>query len=138
MFCGWRLANSVADVVRLGSGELEIDCLAAACRFNHGTIAPLPIAQELKAWLDADLAKHAIEPTSLRQVWLRARLNVGQIDQRARTTSTAYLGDDRKPMKPNTLIRCSIACESHVETETTVYRASKSDVEEFPAGWPSG
>ncbi len=137
MFCGWRLANSFAELMRLGSGEVEINCLTAACRFQHDAITPLAIAHELKIWLDADLAKHAIDPTLLEHVWLRARLDVEEINQRARSTATVYLGADRKPMKPDTLIRCSIKCESSVKTETTVYSASKSDIEEFPAAWPA-
>jgi len=137
MFCGWRLANSFAQLARLGSGELEINCLTAACRFQHAEIASLAIAQELKAWLDADLAKHAIDPALLEHACLRARLDVAKIDRRVRTTPTVYLGTDRKPMQPMTLIRCSIACESSVKTESTVYSGSKSDVEEFPAEWPA-
>ncbi|HEV2296776.1 MAG TPA: hypothetical protein VGR35_23240 [Tepidisphaeraceae bacterium] len=137
MFCGWRLANSFAELARLGSGELEIDCLTGACRFRDGTIASLAIAQELKAWLHADFAKHAIDPAWLDQAWLRAKLEVTQIDRRARTTPTVYLGRDGKPMKPSTLVRCAIACESGVKTETTLYSASKSDIEEFPAEWPA-
>jgi hypothetical protein len=136
IFCGWRLANSFAELARLGSGELEINCLTGACRFGDGKIASLAIAQELKAWLDADLAKHSIDPAWLDQAWLRAKIDVTQINRRARTAQTVYLGRDGKPMKPSTLVRCSIACESRVKTETTLYSASKSDVEEFPAEWP--
>src|SRR5687767_13376728 len=112
MFCGWRLANSFAELVRLGSGELEINCLTAGCRFQEGKIASLAIAHELKAWLDGDLANHAIDPTLLEHVALRARLAVEEMDRRARTTSTIYLNTDVKPMKPKKLSRCSIACES--------------------------
>ena len=137
MFCGWRLSNSFAELARLGSGELEIDCLTATCRFEQRAIEPLMIARELRAWVQADLAGHAIDPALLERVRLRSRLIIEEIGQRARTTSTVYLGADRKPMRSTTLIRCSIACESFVKTQTATYVAAKSDVEEFPADWPT-
>lgn len=137
IFCGWRLANSFAELRRLGAGMLEIDCVTGACRYNGGQIAPLPIAGEIKAWLGADLAKHSIDPASLEHVCLRVHLDVNEVNRRTRTTKTVYLAADGKPMKPNTLIRCSIACASSVKMQSTVYTASKSDVEEFPADWPA-
>ncbi|HEX8325110.1 MAG TPA: hypothetical protein VF595_14495 [Tepidisphaeraceae bacterium] len=137
MFCGWRLANSFSELVRIGSGTLEMDCLTGVCRFNDSMVPSLSIAKELQAWLLHDLETNSIKSAQIDEASLQAVLGVATVSRRTRTTTTAYFGVDGKLMKSSTLVRCTIECVSRVRTGAYVYSTLKSSIEEFPADWPA-
>jgi len=66
MFCGWRLIGSKPSLVNLGSGTLEIDAITGQCLFQGKNIGPLTIAEEIRAWLEQDLATNKIPIASLK------------------------------------------------------------------------
>ena len=56
VFCGWRLIESKPNLVNLGSGTLEINALTGQCLFQGKSIRQLRIAEEIRAWMQQDLA----------------------------------------------------------------------------------
>jgi hypothetical protein len=57
VFCGWRLIESQPNLLKLGSGTLEIDAITGQCVFQGKTTGQLTIAEEIRAWLQQDLAQ---------------------------------------------------------------------------------
>jgi hypothetical protein len=55
VFCGWRLIGSKPNLVKLGSGTLELDAMTGQCLFQGQTIRRLTIAEEIRAWLQQDM-----------------------------------------------------------------------------------
>lgn len=95
MFCGWRLINCKPELVRLGSGVLEIDALSGSCLFDGRPIPELSIAVELREWLEGDLAAHNIPAEALSRARLTARLSFDEIPWGARQTNEHYFNDGR-------------------------------------------
>jgi hypothetical protein len=65
MFCGWRLIESKPNLLKLGSGTLEIDAVTGQCVFQGETTGQLTIAEEIRAWLQQDLATNKIPIAAL-------------------------------------------------------------------------
>ena len=136
MFCGWRLINCKAELVKLGSGELEIDALSGDCFFEGRPIPELSIAVELREWLKEDLGAHRIPIEALSRARLKAQLSFSEIPWGARQTNEHYFSDGRT-VRTAKMHRCVIRCESEVATVEAVYRSEFSDLEEWPVGWPA-
>ncbi len=75
MFCGWRLIESKPNLLRLGSGTLEIDAITGQCLFQGKTIGQLTIAEEIRAWLQQDLATNKIPIAALTGAHLAVKLS---------------------------------------------------------------
>jgi hypothetical protein len=86
MFCGWRLMNSYDRLLQLGSGTLHIDALTAHCNFADTGIEPLPIAEEMRSWLMADLNANGIPASGVLRAVLVTEILLDTIPWQARTT----------------------------------------------------
>ena len=75
MFCGWRLIESKPNLLKLGSGTLEIDAITGQCVFQGKTTGQLTIAEEIRAWLQQDLATNKIPIAALTGAHLAVKLS---------------------------------------------------------------
>jgi len=137
MFCGWRLINSGPELVRLGSGTLEIDALTGACFFDELPIAELSIAGELRDWLNQELRTNRIPIEAVVRAWVRADLSFSQLPWKKRSINEYFFNDDGQEVRTPTIHQCRIQCESEVKTDEAIYRSDREDIEEWPAGWPA-
>jgi hypothetical protein len=136
-FCGWELVNSYNQLVKLGSGTLEIDALSGHCRFQSEPIDQLTIAGALNAWLLEDLTNHSIDSENLRCAKLTAELSLSTIESNQRVTHDHHMDQAGRPIAKGAFHRLTIRCRSEVATDEKVYRSEYSDTEEFPHGWPA-
>jgi hypothetical protein len=134
MFCGWRLINSKPNLVKLGSGTLEIDAITGQCVFQGRTIAQLTIAEEMRAWLQQDLATNKIPIAALTGAHLAVKLSFSVVPWNAPTSEIFYL--DGKAIRTEKMNRCVMECNSNVATDESVYRSKLMEVQEWPLGWP--
>lgn len=135
MFCGWRLTNSYRDLERLGSGTLTVDALTGECLVNGAATEELSIAGELQSWLLDDLGRCRVPVEDLREVMVKADLDLTAISAKKRVTRD-YHFEDGKALTKGTFNRLVIVCRSSVVTSETRYEAEERDVEEWPVGWP--
>lgn len=75
MFCGWRLIASKPNLLKLGSGTLEIDAITGQCVFQSKITRQLTIAEEIHAWLQQDLATNEIPIAALTGAHLSVKLS---------------------------------------------------------------
>ena len=137
MFCGWRLNNSKLELVKLGSGILEIDALTGECYFNERPIPELSIAVELREWLKEDSAAHNIPIEAISQARLKAELFFSEILWNDRQTKgEMFFSGNGGAVKTPTMHRCVIQCESELTTDEAVYHSNFKDLEEWPIGPP--
>jgi hypothetical protein len=135
MFCGWRLINSKPNLVKLGSGTLEIDAITGQCVFQGRTIAQLTIAEEMRAWLQQDLATNKIPIAALTGAHLAVKLSFSVVPWNAPTSEIFYL--DGKAIRTEKMNRCVMECNRNVTTDESVYRSKLMEVQEWPLGWPN-
>ena len=134
MFCGWRLIGSKSNLVELGSGTLEIDAATGQCLFEGKPIRQLPIAEEIRAWLQHDLATNKITIAAVTSAHLVVRLSLSVVPWDKHTKEIFY--SDGKAMQAGKMSRCAMDCESSVATDEAVYRSKLLEVQEWPVGWP--
>jgi hypothetical protein len=137
MFCGWRLVNSYRDLERLGTGHLTIDALSARCLFDGKPIEDLSIAHELCEWLREDLSAHSIPASEVLRAELHAELVLSRINSPQRSTVEQHIDRRGKPIRTGQFHRLRIECNSEVATNQVTYTGSRSDVAEWPIGWPA-
>ena len=75
MFCGWRLIGSKPNLVDLGSGTLEIDAITGQCFFQGQIIDQLKIAEEIRGWMQDDLAANKIPIAAVTGARLTVKLS---------------------------------------------------------------
>ena len=75
MFCGWRLIESKPNLLKLGSGTLEIDAITGQCVFQGKATGQLTIAEEIRAWLQQDLLTNKIPIAALTGAQLAVKLS---------------------------------------------------------------
>jgi|SRR5690606_4972042 hypothetical protein len=136
MFCGWRLSDSYHDLEELGPGTLVIDALTGECRFNDRPVRALPIARELKAWLDQEFEEHGILRDQVSEAVVTADLVFGSVASHERTTDRIYFGRDGLPIEPDRYVCCDITCRGRVVGYGRTYTSEYRDREEWPPGWP--
>lgn len=138
MFRGWRLIDSKPELVKFGSGLLEIDALTADCVFNKMPISQLPIAVEIREWLTEDLLAHNIAVESIASARLSVDLEFGILpwSQRMRTGEQFFSGEGTH-VKTSQVHRCVMKCQSEIRTDEATYRAKLEDAQEWPFGWPA-
>jgi hypothetical protein len=134
MFCGWRLINSKPNLVKLGSGTLEIDAITGQCVFQGRTIAQLTIAEEIRAWLQQDLATNKMPIAALTGAHLAVKLSFSVVPWNEPTREIFY--SDGKAIRTEKMNRCVMECSSNVATDESVYRSKLMEVQEWPLGWP--
>jgi len=134
VFCGWRLIGSKTNLVKLGSGTLEIDALTGQCIFQGKPIAQLPIAEEIRAWLRRDLAANKILEARLTCARLDVKLSFSQVTWNNHTAEIFYSGG--KAVRTEKMNRCVMECDSNVATRDAVYHSKLTEVQEWPLGWP--
>ena len=137
MFCGWQQTWSKHQLVGLGSGELEIDVLSGACKFNNAPIEPLPIAAVLTEWLREDLVRHQIPEAAIQEATVRARLIFDLIPWSGKTTRTEFFWHGGEPAKSDSMHRCRVECNGVIRTDEARYEGKFQGVEEWPVGWPA-
>jgi hypothetical protein len=134
MFCGWRLIGSKPNMVQLGSGTLEIDAITGRCLFQGKTIAQLTIAEEIRAWLQQDLAKNRIPIPALTGAHLAVKLSFSVVPWNELTKEIFY--SDGKAVRTEKMNRCIMDCDSNVTMDKAVYHSKLKEVQEWPVGWP--
>jgi hypothetical protein len=135
MFCGWRLIESKANLVELGSGTLEIDAISGQCLFQGEPIGQLTIAEEIRAWMQQDLATSKIPIAVLTDAHLAARLTFSVVPWAKLSKEIFY--SDGKAVRTKKMNRCVIECDSNVSTDEAVYRSKLREVQEWPLVGPS-
>ena len=134
MFCGWRLIGSKPNLLKLGSGTLEIDAISGQCLFQGKTIGQLTIAEEIRAWLQQDLATNKIPIAVLTGAHLAVRLSFSVVPWNEPAREIFY--SDGKTVRTEKMNRCVMECDSNVTTDEGVYRSQLKEVQEWPLGWP--
>ena len=134
MFCGWRLIGSKPNLVELGSGTLELDAMTGQCLFQGKTIGQLTIAEEIRAWLEQDLATNKIPIAALTGAHLTVKLSFSVVPWNEPAKEIFY--SDGKPIRTEKMNRCIVECRSNVTTDEAVYRSKLTEVQEWPLGWP--
>ncbi len=138
MFCGWRLIFSKADLVKMGSGVLEIDALTGECTFNGAPTKSLSIANELRLWLAADFEKNNIRIQDVNAARLTVRLEFDEIGWEQRTGGDQFYSfPTGEQIRSETMHRCRMDCDSEIRTTDSVYTCRYNESEEWPIGWPS-
>ena len=136
MFCGWRLIESKPNLLNLGSGTLEIDAITGQCHFQGKSIGQLTIAEEIRAWLQQDLAACKIPISMLTGAHLAVKLSFSVVPWNERTREIFY--SDGKAIRTERMNRCVMECNSNVTMDESVYRSKLMEVQEWPLGWPNG
>jgi hypothetical protein len=90
MFCGWRLVGSKPNLVKLGSGILEIDAISGKCLFQGRTIDQPTIAAEICASLRHHLAATKIPISTLTGARLVVKLAFSVVPWNETTRETFY------------------------------------------------
>ena len=134
MFCGWRLVGSKPSLLKLGSGTLEIDAITGQCLFQGKTIGQLTIAEEIRAWLQQDLATNKITIAALTGAHLAVKLSFSVVPWNEPAREIFY--SDGKAVRTEEMNRCIMECESKVTTHEAVYCSQLKEVQEWPLGWP--
>jgi hypothetical protein len=135
MFCGWRLIESKPNLLKLGSGTLEIDAITGQCIFQGKTTGQLTIAEEIRAWLQQDLATNKTPIAALTGARLAVKLSFSVAPWNEPTRETFY--SDGKTIRTERMNRCVMECNSNVTTGESVYRSRLMEVQEWPLGWPN-
>jgi hypothetical protein len=135
MFCGWRLIGSKPNLVDLGSGTLEIDAITGQCFFQGQIIGQLTIAQEIRAWMQDDLAANKIPVAALTGARLSVKLSFSLVPWNKHTREVFY--SDAGAVRTEKMNRCTMECDSNVAMEEAVYRSKLTEVQEWPVGWPA-
>ena len=134
MFCGWRLIGSKSNLLRLGSGTFEIDVITGQCLFQGKVTGQLTIAEDLRAWLQQELATNKIPISTLIDAHLTVKLSFSVVPWNKHTREIFY--SDGKVARTKKMNRCIMDCESRVTTDEKVYRSKRIEVQEWPIGWP--
>jgi hypothetical protein len=90
IFCGWRLIESKPNLVDLGSGTLEIDAITGQCFFQGQIIDKLKIAEEIRAWMQDDLAANKIPIAALTGARLSVKLSFSLVPWSTHTREIFY------------------------------------------------
>lgn len=135
MFCGWRLMESKATLLKLGSGSLEIDAITGKCVFQGKPTGQLSIAEEIHSWLRQDLAANNIPIAALTGARLSVKLSFAVVPWKKNTAEIFY--SDGKAIRTEEMNRCVMECNSTVTTDESVYRSKLTEVQEWPLGWPN-
>jgi hypothetical protein len=135
MFCGWRLVRSKPSLVNLGSGTLNMDAITGQCLFNGKKIAQLTIAEEIRAWIQEDLATNKIPVATLTGAHLTVKLSFSVVPWNEPAKEIFY--SDGKAVRTEKMNQCILECDSNVTTDETVYRSTLFEVQEWPLGWPA-
>jgi hypothetical protein len=134
MFCGWRLIGSKPSLVNLGSGTLEIDAITGQCLFQGKNIGPLTIAEEIRVWMEQDLATNRIPIADLTGAHLKVKLSFSVAPRNATTKEIFY--SDGKVVRTEEINRCVMECDSKIATDETVYSSQLVETQEWPLDWP--
>jgi hypothetical protein len=134
MFCGWRLIGSKPSLVKLGSGTLEIDATTGKCFFQRENIGQLTIAEEIRAWMQEDLATNKIPMASIADARLSVKLSFSVVPWSAPKGQIFY--SEGGAVRTENMNRCTMECTSKVATDETVYRSELTEVQEWPIDWP--
>ena len=133
-FCGWRLVGSKPNLVKLGSGILEIDAISGKCLFQRRNIDQLTIASELCASMQHYLAATKTPIATLTGARLIAKLSFSVVPWNETTRETFYAAG--RIVRTREMNRCFMECQSHIATNEASYRSELAEVQEWPLGWP--
>jgi hypothetical protein len=134
MFSGWRLIESKPNLLKLGSGTLEIDAITGQCVFQGKPTYKLTIAEEIRAWLQKDLATNKIPIAALTGAHDDVRLSFSVVPWNEAIREIFYA--DGKAIRTEKMNRCVMECNSNVTTDDSVYRSKLMEVQEWPLDWP--
>jgi hypothetical protein len=135
MFCGWRLIGSKPNLVDLGSGTLEIDAITGECFFQGGIIKQLTIAEEIRVWMQDDLAANKIPFVALKRARLSVNLSFSVVPWSKQNREIFY--SDTRAVRTEKMNRCTMECDSNVATDEAAYCSKLTEVQEWPIGWPA-
>jgi hypothetical protein len=135
MFCGWRLIASKPNLVKLGSGTLDIDAVSGRCLFQEKNIEQLAIAEEIRDWLRRELDANNIPILGLACARLTVKLSFSEVPWNEQTKEVFY--SDGKAVRTERMNRCTMECNSDVATDELSYRSKLVEIQEWPTGWPA-
>jgi hypothetical protein len=121
--------------VKLGSGTLEIDAMTGQCCFQGKIIGQLRIAEEIRLWLQQDLATNKIPIAVVTSAHLAVNLSFSVVPWQEPKGEIFY--SDGKAVRTGEMNRCVLECDSNVTTDEAVYRSELREVQEWPLGWPT-
>ena len=128
------MIGSKPSIVNLGSGTLEIDAITGQCLFQGKNIGPLTIAEEIRAWMEQDLATIRIPIADLTGAHLKVKLPFSVVPWNATTKEIFY--SDGKVVRTEEMNRCVMECDSKITTGETVYSSQLVEAQEWPLDWP--
>jgi hypothetical protein len=135
LFCGWRLNTSNPKLVELGSGRLELDALTGQCVFQSKPTSSLTIAQEVRAWLQPELATNKIPMATVSRAQLAVDLSFDIVPWSEPEKEIFYSnGEVVRTAKMN---RCTMECVSVVKTKEATYQSKLTEVQQWPLNWPT-
>jgi hypothetical protein len=134
MFCGWRLIGSKPSLVDLRSGTLGINAITGQCFFQGQIIGPLTIAEEIRIWMQDDVAANKIPVEALTGAQLTVKLSFSIVPW-SDSGETFY--SEGKVVRTEKMNRCLMECDSQVATDEAVYRSKLTEIQEWPIGWPA-
>jgi len=134
MFCGWRLIGSKPSLVSLGSGTLEIDAITGECVFQGKSVRRLRIAEEIRGWLQEELATNEIPIGSVSSARVAATLSFSVVPWNESTRERFYSAGNA--VRTEEMNRCRIECVGRVATDKITHESQLTQVQEWPVGWP--
>jgi len=121
--------------VDLGSGTLQIDAMAGNCTFQGKQIDRLRIAEEIRTWIRDDLTANNIPADALTNARLSVKLSFSVVPRSVPKEQIFYSAG--RAVRTEQMNRCLMECDSHVATNEAVYRSHRTEVQEWPIGWPA-
>ena len=112
------------QLVRLGSGSLEIDGLTGQCLFQGVPSAQLRIAEEISIWLREDLVANDISVSLVARARLMVGLTFSKVPWNSHTREIFFLGG--QAARTETMNRCTFECGSSVMTGDGEYQSNGS------------
>jgi len=122
MFCGWRLIGSKPNLVDLGSGTLEIDAVTGQCFFQGQIIDQLKIAEEIRAWMQDDLAANKIPIAALTGARLSVKLSFSLVPWNTHTREIFH--SDAGAVPTEKMNRCNMECENGLSAGPRIMSSS--------------
>src|SRR6202045_5267166 len=119
LFCGWRLIESKPNLLKLGSGTLEIDAITGQCIYQGKATGQLTIAEEIRAWLQQDLATNKIPIAALTGAHLAVKLSFSVVPWNERTREIFY--SDGKAIRTERMNVWLRGCTSHAPMVTSCH-----------------
>ena len=103
--------------------------------FLSRIIEQLTIADELRAWMQHNLAANKIPSVALKGARLSVNFSFSVVAWSKQTREIFY--SDAGAVRTEKMNRCTMECDNYVATDEAVYCSKLTEVQEWPIGWPA-